>query len=162
MIPLADIEAAAKRLSGRVLRTPTVPSDAVSTATGAEVVLKLDNLQVTGAFKERGAANRLALLTEDERAREFGGSDPMFQESELPSGDELIEEDLLDGAVGVDGGLEAGQEFVELVAIFGGDDEVGGGEAVFAGVLGGSGQAGGGAGAGAEGGVGRVGGLAGF
>ena len=69
MITLADVEAAAKRLSGRVLRTPTVSSHAVSDATGAEVVLKLDNLQVTGAFKERGAANRLALLTEDERAR---------------------------------------------------------------------------------------------
>jgi threonine dehydratase len=69
MITLADVEAAAKRLSGRVLRTPTVSSDAISTAAGAEVVLKLDNLQVTGAFKERGAANRLALLTEAERAR---------------------------------------------------------------------------------------------
>ena len=69
MITLADVEAAAKRLSGRVLRTPAVASDAVSSATGAEVVLKLENLQVTGAFKERGAANRLALLSEDERAR---------------------------------------------------------------------------------------------
>jgi threonine dehydratase len=69
MITLADVQAAAKRLTGRVPRTPTVPSDAISTATGAEVVLKLDNLQVTGAFKERGAANRLALLTDGERAR---------------------------------------------------------------------------------------------
>jgi threonine dehydratase len=69
MITLADIEAAAKRLSGRVLRTPSLASHAVSAAAGAEVVLKLDNLQVTGAFKERGAANRLALLTEAERAR---------------------------------------------------------------------------------------------
>jgi threonine dehydratase len=69
MITLADVEAAAKRVSGRVLRTPTLPSHAVSSATGAEVVLKFENLQVTGAFKERGAANRLALLTDDERAR---------------------------------------------------------------------------------------------
>lgn len=69
MITLADIEAAAKRLSGRVLRTPSLASHAVSAATGADVVLKFDNLQVTGAFKERGAANRLALLTEAERAR---------------------------------------------------------------------------------------------
>src|SRR5580698_10252171 len=69
MITLADVEAAAKRLPGRVSRTPTVSCDAVSGATGAEVVLKLDNLQVTGAFKERGAANRLALLSEGERAR---------------------------------------------------------------------------------------------
>src|SRR5271156_6483744 len=69
MITLADVEAAAKRLTGRVLRTPTITCDAVSAATGAEVMLKLENLQVTGAFKERGAANRLALLTEAERAR---------------------------------------------------------------------------------------------
>jgi threonine dehydratase len=69
MIVLADVEAAAKRLSGRVLRTPAVASHAISAATGAGVVLKLDNLQVTGAFKERGAANRLALMSADERAR---------------------------------------------------------------------------------------------
>ena len=54
---------------GACCARPTLPSDAVSRATGADVVLKLDNLQVTGAFKERGAANRLALLSEDERAR---------------------------------------------------------------------------------------------
>ena len=69
MITLADVEAAAKRLTGRVVRTPSVTSDAISGATGAQVTLKLDNLQVTGAFKERGAANRLSLLSEDERAR---------------------------------------------------------------------------------------------
>ncbi|MEA2739033.1 MAG: threonine dehydratase [Acetobacteraceae bacterium] len=69
MITLEDVEQAAERIAGRVLRTPMLPSHAISGLTGADVVLKLDNLQVTGAFKERGAANRLALLTEDERAR---------------------------------------------------------------------------------------------
>ena len=69
MIALSDIEAAAARIAGRVMRTPTLPSHAVSQATGCDVVLKLDHLQVTGAFKERGAANRLALLSEAERAR---------------------------------------------------------------------------------------------
>jgi threonine dehydratase len=64
-----DVLAAAERIAGRVLRTPVLPSDAISRATGADVVLKLDNLQVTGAFKERGAANRLALLTDRERER---------------------------------------------------------------------------------------------
>ncbi|MBV9755842.1 MAG: threonine ammonia-lyase, partial [Alphaproteobacteria bacterium] len=68
MIALADIEAAAARIAGRVVRTPALASEAVSRATGAEAVLKLDNLQATGAFKERGAANRLALLTPAERA----------------------------------------------------------------------------------------------
>ena len=69
MIALTDIEAAAERIAGRVVRTPTLPSHAISQATGADVVLKLDHLQVTGAFKERGAANRLSLLTEAERVR---------------------------------------------------------------------------------------------
>jgi len=69
MIALADVLAAAERIAGHVLRTPTVPCHAISVATGAEVVLKLDHLQVTGAFKERGAANRLALLTPEERTR---------------------------------------------------------------------------------------------
>jgi threonine dehydratase len=69
MITLADIEQASERIAGRVLRTPMLPSHAISRVTGAEVLLKLDNMQVTGAFKERGAANRLALLSETERAR---------------------------------------------------------------------------------------------
>ncbi len=66
-ITLADIRAAAGRISGAVLRTPTLESQAVSRATGARVFLKLDNLQATGAFKERGAANRLALLSAREK-----------------------------------------------------------------------------------------------
>ena len=66
-IGLADVRAAADRIQGRVARTPILRCDAISRATGAEVVLKLDNLQVTGAFKERGAANRLAMLTVAER-----------------------------------------------------------------------------------------------
>jgi threonine dehydratase len=67
MLTLSDVSAAAERIAGRVLRTPTIFSDAVSRVTGAQVWLKLDNLQLTGAFKERGAANRLALLDAAER-----------------------------------------------------------------------------------------------
>ncbi|MCW3476852.1 threonine ammonia-lyase [Limobrevibacterium gyesilva] len=67
MLSLAEIRAASARIAGRVLRTPALRSDAISQATGADVTLKLENLQATGAFKERGAANRLALLTEAER-----------------------------------------------------------------------------------------------
>ena len=69
MIGLSDVEQAARRIAGKVLRSPMLPCPALSRITGADVVLKLDNLQVTGAFKERGAANRLAALGDDERAR---------------------------------------------------------------------------------------------
>lgn len=67
-VSLADVRAAAARIQGRVLRTPSIQNPAVDAACGAQVLLKLDNLQAIGAFKERGAANRLALLTERERA----------------------------------------------------------------------------------------------
>ncbi len=69
MITFADVQAAAGRIAGHVLRTPSIPSHAVSLATGADVTLKLENLQRIGSFKERGAANKLALLTAAERAR---------------------------------------------------------------------------------------------
>ncbi len=67
MIGLPDVQAAAGRIAGRVLRTPSLHSDAVSRATGAHVTLKLESLQAIGSFKERGAANKLAQLTDAER-----------------------------------------------------------------------------------------------
>ncbi|MGI4952509.1 MAG: threonine ammonia-lyase [Janthinobacterium lividum] len=67
MISFDDIQAAAARIQGRVLRTPTLASNAISRATGAQVTLKLENLQAIGSFKERGAANRLAMLSAAER-----------------------------------------------------------------------------------------------
>lgn len=68
LISFDDVKAAAQRIAGKVIRTPSIYSDVLSRRIGAEVWLKLDTLQVTGAFKERGAANRLALLTPQERA----------------------------------------------------------------------------------------------
>ena len=69
VLTLADVRAAAARIAGHILRTPTLPSPMLSRLTGAEIYLKLDNLQAVGSFKERGAANRLALLSAAERAR---------------------------------------------------------------------------------------------
>lgn len=66
---MQDITAAAERIRGKVIRTPTVASHALSMATGADITLKLENLQAVGSFKERGAANKLALLSPEERAR---------------------------------------------------------------------------------------------
>jgi len=68
-VSLADVERAAATIAGHVRRTQLVASPWLSQATAARVALKLENRQLTGAFKDRGAANRLSLLTEDERRR---------------------------------------------------------------------------------------------
>ena len=69
MLQLADIQAAAARLQGQVLDTPCVDSRTLSQVTGAHVFLKMENLQFTASFKERGAYNKLVQLSADERAR---------------------------------------------------------------------------------------------
>ncbi|MFW2355772.1 threonine ammonia-lyase [Hydrogenophaga sp.] len=69
MLELQDIQAAAARLSGQVLDTPFVESRTISQLTGCQVFLKFENLQYTASFKERGACNKLAQLSADERAR---------------------------------------------------------------------------------------------
>jgi threonine dehydratase len=69
MLELHDIEAAAGRLAGQVLDTPFVESRTISQLTGCQVFLKFENLQYTASFKERGACNKLAQLSADERAR---------------------------------------------------------------------------------------------
>jgi threonine dehydratase len=61
-VSLADIRAAAGRIAGNVVRTPTLHSRTLSQLTGAEVFLKFENLQFTASFKERGALNKLLLL----------------------------------------------------------------------------------------------------
>jgi threonine dehydratase len=64
-----DVRAAATRLAGQVEVTPCVTSRTLSQMTGAEVYLKFENLQFTASFKERGALNRLSMLSDDERTR---------------------------------------------------------------------------------------------
>src|SRR5438552_18131695 len=66
-IALADIEEARARIAGTVLRTPLVKLDAGCDA--PDIYLKLENLQPTNAYKIRGAANAVARLSDDERAR---------------------------------------------------------------------------------------------
>jgi threonine dehydratase len=67
MIGLADIRAAAERIAGHVRRTPMIEATQLkSPVTEAELVLKLELLQVTGSFKARGATNCL-LATPEER-----------------------------------------------------------------------------------------------
>ncbi|GAC1419310.1 MAG: pyridoxal-phosphate dependent enzyme [Candidatus Velthaea sp.] len=68
-VTFADIEAAAARLRGIAHRTPVITSRTLDERVGATVFLKAENLQRMGAFKFRGAYNRLAQLTPDERKR---------------------------------------------------------------------------------------------
>ena len=68
MLSLSAIEAAADRVSAVARETPLEYSHTFSDRTGAEVSLKLENMQRTGAFKIRGATNRIATLSEAERA----------------------------------------------------------------------------------------------
>ena len=68
-LQLTDIQQAAERIRGQVLNTPCVESRTLSQLTGAQVFLKFENLQFTASFKERGALNKLAQLSEPERAQ---------------------------------------------------------------------------------------------
>lgn len=65
---LADIEEARRRLAGIARETPVFGSETFSRLAGREVLLKAENLQRTGAFKVRGAVNKVATLTDEERA----------------------------------------------------------------------------------------------
>ena len=69
MIELDDVLAAARRLDGVAHRTPVVTSRTLNRLAGAEVVLKPENLQRGGAFKFRGAYNRISALDDSGRAR---------------------------------------------------------------------------------------------
>ncbi|MES2942670.1 MAG: threonine ammonia-lyase [Pseudomonadota bacterium] len=69
MLSLNDIQQAALRLQGHLLDTPCVESRTLSQITGAQIFLKFENLQYTASFKERGACNKLAQLSSEERAR---------------------------------------------------------------------------------------------
>lgn len=67
MLTLSDIQQARARIASEVVLTPCRKSQALSEAARCELYLKFENLQVTGSFKERGARNKLALLSERER-----------------------------------------------------------------------------------------------
>jgi threonine dehydratase len=67
LLTLANVQAAATRIAGKVARTPFLLSETLSELTGAELWLKFENLQFTGSFKQRGSLNTLLLLSPEER-----------------------------------------------------------------------------------------------
>src|SRR5438477_961109 len=68
-LAFTDITEAAGRIAGSIVQTPFIRSLTLSEITGAEIWLKLENLQFTASFKERGAANKLKTLSADEARR---------------------------------------------------------------------------------------------
>jgi threonine dehydratase len=69
MITIEDIRAARVRFENSIRMTPAPYSETLSREAGSVLYLKLENMNVTGSFKERGALNRLLLLTDEERTR---------------------------------------------------------------------------------------------
>jgi threonine dehydratase len=69
MITLADVLAARERIRSSVYYSPCNRSEMLSRITGQNIFLKLENLQMTGSFKERGALNRIAMLTPEQAKR---------------------------------------------------------------------------------------------
>jgi threonine dehydratase len=68
-LAIDDVRAAAARIEGAVVRTPTLYSKTLSAITGAEIWLKFENQQFTAAYKERGALNALLMMDEERRQR---------------------------------------------------------------------------------------------
>src|SRR3977135_964073 len=68
MITLVDVQAALERIRPSIYLSPCTLSATFSQLTGNSIYLKLDNLQRTGAYKERGALNKLLTLTDKESA----------------------------------------------------------------------------------------------
>jgi len=68
-VTMRDIYLARQRIAPLAKRTPLVPSPLLSELVGASVHLKLENLQETGSFKIRGAANNVLSLSDDQKAR---------------------------------------------------------------------------------------------
>ncbi len=66
MITLEDVKKAHENIGNTIYLSPLARSETLSRITGKEIFLKLDNLQMTGSFKERGALNKLMSLTDEE------------------------------------------------------------------------------------------------
>ena len=69
MITFVDVEEARQRIQNKIYLSPFPYSETISQIAGSRVFFKLDNLQMTGSFKERGALNRLLTLTQDQAKR---------------------------------------------------------------------------------------------
>jgi threonine dehydratase len=67
VVTFRDVEAAVERVAGKVKRTPVVTNSWLDAGSGMHLFLKAENLQITGAFKYRGATNAISYLTDKQR-----------------------------------------------------------------------------------------------
>ena len=94
-VTLADIQAAADRLKGHAVETPLLESPALNDRLGARILIKPETLQRVGAFKFRGAYNRLVQLDADQRTRGVvafsnnGGADTIGSQFYITYGPQL-------------------------------------------------------------------------
>src|SRR3546814_16868212 len=68
-VTIEDVRRAARTVAGEIQATPTIPAPMVSDHLGCALFLKLESMQRTGSFKERGALNKLKTLDRDRRGR---------------------------------------------------------------------------------------------
>ena len=71
-VTFGDIEKARQAMKGHVVRTPLLAGPKLSEITGAQIYVKFENLQVTNSFKDRGAFNTIASLSDAERRQQRG------------------------------------------------------------------------------------------
>ncbi len=83
-VTIDDIRDAARQLENQVVRTPTLPSLALSELIGVDIVLKLENLQVTGSFKSRGAFIKLSGLSDGQKKPVLSRRPPATTPRALP------------------------------------------------------------------------------
>lgn len=86
-VTLSDIRAAQRRIAGGVYVSPCPESIPLSEITGTRIVCKLDNLQRTGSFKERGARNALLRLSAAQKKRASSPRAPATTRSVSPTTD---------------------------------------------------------------------------
>src|SRR3954470_6158131 len=69
MVDSGDVVRAAEAVAGVARETPVLPAKRLARQLGGQIWLKLENLQVTGSFKVRGAINRLSAMSDEQRSR---------------------------------------------------------------------------------------------
>ena len=103
-VSFGDGQAARQRIREFIYCSPAPHSAALSQMTGQQVFLKLDNLQRTGAFKERGALNKILTLTDDEKRRGVIAASAQWRSVWHESGNNA------DGIVGTSKGVLVAQQ----------------------------------------------------